>query len=159
MSPTPIGRTKLRMVYAVARLKFDMDPIDVGAPVLQAPIPEEKIRLRVEERAALKVKVSSWINPQTSRSKGLPKMSFESSRARFSSLEEEDSMKSEEVTDDQLSVMSALVKAGVVPHTDFWLWRPFGQRTAKNLKLTSHFLDNSGSWRCKEIPGPESYSS
>ena len=27
-----VGRTKLRLVYAAARLKFDSDPIDVGAP-------------------------------------------------------------------------------------------------------------------------------
>ena len=67
-------------------------------------------------------------------------------------------MKSEEVTDDQVSVMSALVKAGVAPYADLGAWRPFGPRTAKNLKFTSQLLDNSGSWRCKEIPGPDSFS-
>ena len=72
-SATPIDRTKLRMVYAVGRWNFDMEPIDVG---------EAKTRLRVEGGAALKVKVSSiMINPQTSRSKGLPMMSCESSVA------------------------------------------------------------------------------
>ena len=27
-----MGRTKSRLVYAATRLKFDLDPIDVGAP-------------------------------------------------------------------------------------------------------------------------------
>ena len=38
VSATPIGRWKLRMVYAVARLKFDMDPIDFGTPAPEVPI-------------------------------------------------------------------------------------------------------------------------
>ena len=37
-SDNPIGRTKLRMVYAVARLKFDME----------APVSDPKARPRVE---------------------------------------------------------------------------------------------------------------
>ena len=72
-------------------------------------------------------------------------------RARFRSLEGEDPLKSEEVTDDQLSVLSALVKAGVAPYADFGVWRPFGQRTAKNLKFVSHFLDNSGRGDAKKF--------
>ena len=32
-----VGRTKLRLVYAAARLKFDLDPIDVGAPPPAVP--------------------------------------------------------------------------------------------------------------------------
>ena len=50
----------------------------------------------------------------------------------------------------------SLTQAGISPHADFGVWRPFGQRAAKSLKFVSHFLDNTGSWRCKEIPGPDS---
>ena len=39
-------------------------------------------------------------------------------------------------TQFQLSVISALVKTGA-PFADFGVWRPFGQRIAKNLKFTS----------------------
>ena len=113
----------------------------------------------IEGRAALKVKVSSTLDQSSDLE--VEKASSEDLRvlrARFRSLEGEDPMQSEEVTDDQLSVISALVKAGVAPFADFGVWRPFSQRTAKNLKFTSHFFDNSGSWRCKEIPGPDSFS-
>ena len=47
----------------------------------------------------------------------------------------EDPMKSEEVTDDQLSVLGALTRVGIAPYADFGVWKPFGQRAAKNLKL------------------------
>ena len=50
------------------------------------------------------------------------------------------------------------MKPGVAPFAGFGVWRPLGQRTAKNLKFTSHFLDNSGSWRRKGIPGADSFS-
>ena len=75
---------------------------------------------------------------------------------RFRAVEGEDPMKCEEVTDDQLSVVYSLAQAGVTPFADFGVWRPFGQRAAKNLRFVSHFLVNTGSLRCKEIPGPDS---
>ena len=68
-------------------------------------------------------------------------------------------MKAEEVTDDQLSVIFTVGQAGIAPYADFGVWRPFGQRAAKSMKFVSHFLDSSGSWRSKEIPGPDSLSS
>ena len=64
-------------------------------------------------------------------------------RGRFRSLEGEDPMKAEEVTDDQLSVLAAVTKAGVTPYADFGVWKPFGQRVAESLKFTSHFLDHT----------------
>ena len=79
-------------------------------------------------------------------------------RARFRAVEGEDPMKAEEVTDDQLSVIFTVVQAGIAPYADFGVWRPFGQRAAKSMKFVSHFLDSSGSWRSKEIPGPDSLS-
>ena len=75
-------------------------------------------------------------------------------RARFRAVEGEDPMKAEEVTDDQLSVVYSVAQARIAPYADFGVWRPVGQRAAKSMKFVSHFLDSSGSWRTKEIPGP-----
>ena len=36
-------------------------------------------------------------------------------------------MKSEEVTDNQLSVLAALIKVGITPYADFGVWKPLGQ--------------------------------
>ena len=79
-------------------------------------------------------------------------------RSRCRSLEEEDPMKLEEVTDDQLFVLCELTKVGIAPFADFGVWKPFGQRHAKTLKFTSHFLDHTGAWQCKEIPGPDCFA-
>ena len=158
VSANPIGRTKLRMVVAVVRLKFDMDPIDVGAPTPEVPLAETKTRLRVEGRATLKEKVSSIMDPSSYLEvERASREELRALRARFRSLKGEDPKKSEEITDDPMSVMSAHVKVGVAPCVDFGVWRSFGQRTANNLEFISHFIDNSGSWKCKEISSPSTW--
>ena len=152
-----VGRTKLRLVYATARYKFGLDPIDVGAPLPAPTVPEVKAVSRGEGGSSLKIKVSSVFDQASDRE--VERVSLEilrKLRARFRAVEGEDPMKTEEVTDDQLSVVHWLTQAGISPYADFGVWRPFGQRAAKSLKFVSHFLDNTGSWRCKEIPGPDS---
>ena len=72
VSPAPFGRTKPRKVSAVARLKFDMDPIDVAAPVPEVPRQRPDSVSRRELRPRRKFP-PSWINLPTSRSKRLPK--------------------------------------------------------------------------------------
>ena len=79
-------------------------------------------------------------------------------RGRFIALEGEDPMKAEDVTDDQLSVLAAAIKVGMTPYADFGVWKQFGQRAAKSLKFTLHFLDHSGSRRTKEVLGPDSFA-
>ena len=129
---------------------------DVGAPL--PAVPEQKpVVPRGEGGSSLKIKVASVFDQASDRE--VERVSPEvlrKLRARFRAVEGEDPMKTEEVTDDQLSAVYSLTQAGINPYADFGVWRPFGQRAAKSLKLVSHFLDNTGSWRCKEIPGPDS---
>ena len=158
---TPIARTKLRLVYAVARVMFELDPVDVGTPVVPSQPAESKAaKSSRSDGLSLKVKVSSILDQSSDREveRGT-REDLNALRSRFRSLEGEDPMKAEDVTDDQLSVLAAITKAGVTPYADFGVWKPFGQRAAKNLKFTSHFLDHTGAWRCKEIPGPDSFAS
>ena len=103
VSGTPIGRTKFRMVHAVGRLKFDMDPIDVGAQV------PEVNRLCVEGRAAFKVKVSSIMD----QSSVLEVEDVLSLRCQVQVAGRGGSHEIGGITDDQLLVVSALVEVGV----------------------------------------------
>ena len=156
-----VARTKLRLVYAAARLKFGLDPVDVGAPLPAAPAEPVCVGPRGGGGApTLKIKVASVLDQASDREvERMPMEVLNKLRARFRAVEGEDPMKAEEVTDDQLSVIFTVVQAGIAPYADFGVWRPFGQRAAKSMKFVSHFLDSSGSWRSKEIPGPDSLSS
>ena len=143
-----VGRTKLRLVHAATRLKFDLDPIDVGAP---SPTVAAEPVVVVGPRggtSCLKVKVATWTRHRIGRSTGCRWRSSGSWVQHSGQLK---GMKAEEVTNDQLSVIFRWGRPCV--------WRPFGQRVAKSMRFVSHFLDSSGSWWSKEIPGPDSLSS
>ena len=156
-----ITHTKLRLVYSVARVMFELDPIDVGAPPIQSRLPVSKAARasRSDGGLSMRVKVSSILDQSSDREvERISREELNALRGRFRSLEGEDLMKADEVTDDQLSVLAAVTKAGVPPYADFGVWKTFGQRAAKNLTFTSHFLDHSGAWRRKEVPGPDSFA-
>ena len=114
---------------------------------------------RSESKLSLRVRVSSILDQASDREvERETREELIALRARFIALEGEEPMKSEDVTDDQLSVLAAVIKVGITPYADFGVWKPFGQGAAKSLKFTSHFLDHSGSWRTKEVPGPDSFA-
>ena len=113
-------RSKLRFVYATARYKFGLDPIDVGAPLLAPTVPEVKAVSRGEGSSSLKIKVSSVFDQASDRE--VERVSPEilrKLRARFRADEGEDPMNTEEVTDDQLFVVHSLTQAGISPFADF----------------------------------------
>ena len=140
-----VARTKLRLVYAAARLKFGLDPFDVGAPLPAAPAEPVCVGPRGGGGApTLKIKVASVLDQASDREvERMPMEVLNKLRARFRAVEGEDPMKAEEVTDDQLSVIFTVVQAGIAPYADFGVWRPFGQRAAKNMKFggAKKFLD------------------
>ena len=108
---TPITRAKLRLVFAVARMMFELDPVDVGAP----PVPSQPAELKTAKASrsdgglSMRVKVSSILDQSSNREvERISREDLNALRGRFRSLEGEDPMKAEEVTDDQLSVLAAV---------------------------------------------------
>ena len=135
---SPIARTKLRMVFAVVRVMFGLSPVDVGAPLV--PIAASEIKAgkvsRSEGGLSLRVRVSSILDQVSDREveRGT-REELIALRARFIALEGEEPMKAEDATDDQLSVLAAVIKVGITPYADFGVWKPFGQRAAKSFKF------------------------
>ena len=58
---TPITRTELRLVFAAARVMFELDHIDDGAPPIQSQPPESKVARasRSDGGLSMRVKVFS----------------------------------------------------------------------------------------------------
>ena len=65
-------------------------------------------------------------------------------------------MECEEVTDEQLTALAQVNRAGGCPYADLGVWGPYGLRIAKKLRFTASFMDGTGTWRSKELPGPDS---
>ena len=118
-----VARTKLRLVYADARLKFGLDPVDVGARLPAAPAEPVCVGPRGGGAPTLKIKVASVLDQASDREvERMPMEVLNKLRARFRAVEGEDQMKAEEVTDDQLSVVFTVVQAGIAPYADFGVW-------------------------------------
>ena len=159
----PIARTKLRLIYAVARMMFDLDPVDVGAPPVAASSGwESKTKAaRTESGLSLKVKVSSILDQSSDREvERWSREELNLLRSRYRSVEGEDPMKSEEVTDDQLSVLGALTRGWDSAICRLWcvetIWPACSKEPQVHLTFPGPFLCIA--WRCREIPGPDCFS-
>ena len=64
----------------------------------------------------------------------------------------------EEVTADQLAALEHRLLQGGCPSPDFGVWRPFGQRLARQLKLTVHHITPGGDYVPYEVAGPPSFT-
>ena len=153
----PISRTKLRLVFAVARMMFGMDPVDVGAPVAASAGAEPKTKgARTDTGITLKIKVSSILDQSSDREvERWSREELNVLRSRYRSMEGEDQMKAEEATDDQLSALCATTRVGIAPHADPGVPKQFGQRAAQSPKFTPR---HTGARRCKEIPGLDCFA-
>jgi hypothetical protein len=64
----------------------------------------------------------------------------------------------EEVSVDQLAALEFKLATGAAPCPDFGVWRPFGARMARALKLTAHHLTPGGDYVPDEVPGPPDFA-
>ena len=84
-----VARTKLRFVHAAARLKFGLDPVDVGAPLPAAPAEPVCVGPRGGGGApTLKIKVASVLDQASDREvERMPMEVLNKLRARFRAVE------------------------------------------------------------------------
>ena len=157
---TAVAKVKLGLLYAAVRLKYGMPATDVfqeappAAPAAAAPASSGG-----GGGAPLKVRVSTIMDQSSDREfELLPEDRLRTLRANFRASEGDAPMESEEVTDEQLSAFVRVVEAGGAPFVDFGIWGPYGNRIAKTVKFTHHFLDGAGQWRARELPGPDCYA-
>ena len=64
----------------------------------------------------------------------------------------------EEVSVDQLAALEFKLATGAAPCPDFGVWRPFGTRMARALKLVAHHLTPGGDYVPYEVPGPPDFA-
>eukprot|EP00971_Amphidinium_carterae_P061329 1214396-Amphidinium_carterae.1 len=63
----------------------------------------------------------------------------------------------QEVSDEQLSALHALLESGQAPYVDFSVWVPHSQRLLKKIKLQGMHFTGTGELRQVELSGPLSY--
>jgi hypothetical protein len=65
-----------------------------------------------------------------------------------------------EPTPEQITVLRCkVVTRGEAPYADFSVLTPFGRRVQKHMKARAWLLQQDGTWRSQDIPGPPSFLS
>jgi hypothetical protein len=76
----------------------------------------------------------------------------------YKSLKHGDPLVEKEPSPDQLAAMhTRVVSLGMEPYADFSLLTPYGRRMAKVLRHRSWVLQEDGTYRPMEVPGPDSF--
>ena len=70
----------------------------------------------------------------------------------------EDAEPDEEASADQLAALEHRLLQGGCPSPDFGVWRPYGQRLARQLRLVVHHITPGGDYVPYEVPGPPSFA-
>ena len=70
----------------------------------------------------------------------------------------EDPEQDEEASADQLAALEHRLASGACPCPDFGVWRPYGHRLARALKLTVHHITPGGDYVPYEVAGPPSFN-
>ena len=140
----PVARTRLHFIHAVALMIFDLDPVDVGTPTVPASSGCESRtkEARTDTGLNLKVQVSSILDQSSDReAERWSREELNLLRSRYMSVEGEDPMKSEEVTDDQLSVLGALTRVGSRHVPTSACGNHLASAQQRTSSSPSHFLD------------------
>lgn len=166
VSPSPIVRAKVKLIYAAARLRSGSEPLDCMARPAVAtgnvpgssgdgPQRDGSGDGATKKGAVLKVRVATVLDQASDREvEYLDRATLHGCRRNFRLKEGDNPLEQEEVTDAQLSALVQVVRAGGVPYADFGVWGPYGNRLAKAQRFSEHFMDSDGKMKLREMRGP-----
>ena len=101
----------------------------------------------------VKLKLSQIIDQGTDQeTEMLPQETLQRMRRNFVTLEGDNPLEQEEVTDAQLSCLYAKLQSQQAPFVDMGVFGPYGDRIARAMKFVSQQWKD-GQWKAVELPG------
>lgn len=162
---TPVESTQVGLAWRVARQVFKLRDIDLSN---DNPVPEAKVGIsfppaavpqREEIPASKRVKCSSVID-QSDETEIRNLSSDEVARFFQNHIDVVGAEPLEECcpTPEQISALyDKVVIRGEEPYADFSVLTPFGRRVQKLLRMRSWLLQQDGSYRPIDVPGPPTF--
>ena len=166
---TPVIRAKAILTVNAVRAKFGAGPLGPSMPSPSAGggISSTDIEHLVkaaaasalpgmQQKAHTKIKAAAIIDQGLDVEVAmLAPEELAAARRRFQTVEGDDPLEVEEVTDAQLSALHGKISLlGMAPFVDMGVGGPYGDRIARTMKFTSRHLDpHTGTWTSTEIPG------
>ncbi|CAE7281168.1 Kcnh1, partial [Symbiodinium necroappetens] len=162
-----VESVQLGLIWRVCRQAFNMPDVDVMAPAIQLPPQSPSVPTPVAVGSSKvgvgtkRVKVAQIADQlDDTELELIEKKEVDEAYRTFRELTGSDPPSDSEPTAEQLTVMhNKIVVQGDTPYADFSVLTPFGRRMQKQLKAKGYFLQEDGTFKQTELPGPASYSS
>ena len=148
---SPVQRGRIRFLQRVARLTAGL-PVERETPPGGDSAPTQP--------PSKKVKLSSLVDPSAEAE--LVNLPGSEVRALFASYKQKRGAfpsKEQEPTEEQLSAVAQLLRAGQAPYVDLALFGPHGKRALKRLSMVAFsYQVETGTWKRSEVPGPPDFA-
>ena len=169
---TMVESIQVALVWRVCRQAFQMPDVDLYSPSYLAPASGSMgvspsaaalapSPLGASKTGAKKIKVNQILDQMDdSELDILPQRQLDEAFQLFRSRMGSDPLKEHEPSPEQITAMyNKVVIQGDSPYADFSVLTPFGRRSQKQMKAKGFMLQEDGSWKQLEIPGPPSFES
>ena len=171
---TMVETVQIALIWRIARQTYGMEDIDILAPgALNAinavgpatatganltPLP---VGAGVTAKALgiQKIKVSQIADQlDDTESEVISKIDVDEAYRTYRDIMGADPPTEAEPSIEQLTVMiNKVVTRGSAPYADFSVLTPYARRTQKHMKAKGFMLQEDGSWKQSEVPGPPSF--
>ena len=153
-SLTAVEIIQVAIMWRVARQAFglpDIDPLITDPAVVASPAPKA-----VAASGAKKVKVSSHADQlDESEVDMISQEDLEQLYRNYRQLTGADPQPESDPTPEQVTVLrNKVLVAKEAPYADFSVLTPYGRRVQKQMKAKGFHLQQDGTWKSTEIPGP-----
>jgi len=156
---TPVEVTQAGLMWRVSRQKFelpDIDPLEPEAspvPVQEPPKPKEHVS------ASRRIKISQVLDQANDGDiPALTQAEIDSFYLNLRTVKGGPPLVDADPTPDQIAAVKArIIDHQETPWADFALFTPFNSRFLKQLKFKSFILQQDGSFKGVEVPGPASF--
>jgi hypothetical protein len=122
-------------------------------------VAEEKVAKQDAKADARKIKISNLIDPTDETE--VPAASTDQLKAwyaNYRALKHGEPLIAKDPSPDQIAALHMrIVTLSMEPYADFSLLTPYGRRVAKILRHRSWVMQEDGSYKPMDVPGPESF--
>ena len=147
---------QVALVWRAARKVFGLPDVD---PLVEDPTVARPVTSNTEAPTAKKVKMSSAVDQlDESEVSLLSTADVDQAYRNYREAVGADPLPESDPTVEQITAMHAKVLVRQeAPYADFSVLTPYGRRMQKQSKARNFLLQQDGSWKSVEIPGPPSF--
>ena len=155
-SLTPVEAIQVGLVWRVSRQAMGLEDIDPMADPAATPT---TTGVASAGSSAKKVKTSSVLDQlDESEIELLSKAQLDEAFNNYQDITGAEPMPDAEPTPEQIAAIHAkVIVRGEAPYADFSVLTPFGRRVQKQMKARAFQLQQDGTFKALDIPGPPSF--